>query len=62
MDLVLDFLANKSIPTSGKFIATGESKRGWTSMLITAADPRVVANIPIVYDLININEVSHHLI
>jgi len=54
MDIVQTFLASKNIQTNGKFVATGASKRGWTSLLITAVDPRVVANIPIVYDLINI--------
>lgn len=57
MDLVLSFLISKNLNTSGKFVASGSSKRGWTSLLITAVDSRVIGNLPIVYDLINMNEV-----
>lgn len=57
MDQVLKFLNVKKVRNSGKFIAAGASKRGWTSLLITAADNRVVANMPIVFDSINFIEV-----
>lgn len=59
MDLVLQFLTSVNTATNGKFIASGVSKRGWTSLLTTAVDSRVIANIPVVYDNININPVRN---
>lgn len=57
MDQVLKFLKAKKVRNCGEFIAAGASKRGWTSLLITAADDRIVANMPIVFDSINFIEV-----
>ena len=37
-----------------RFIISGSSKRGWTTDLVAAVDPRVVGIVPIVYDNLNI--------
>ena len=44
-----------------KFVVTGGSKRGWTTWLTAAADPRVEMMIPIVFDALNLDlHVQHH--
>ncbi len=43
-----------------KFVVTGGSKRGWTTWLTGAADPRVVAIIPLVIDVVNVRACSEH--
>lgn len=43
------------------FIVTGGSKRGWTSWLTAAVDPRVKAVAPIVFDALNLeSSLQHH--
>ena len=43
------------------FSVSGASKRGWTTWLVGAVDPRrVMTIIPIVLDLINFVSFSHH--
>lgn len=47
--------------TVDKFVVAGGSKRGWTTWLTGAVDPRVVGIIPIVIDVVNTNEsMLHH--
>lgn len=62
MDTVTAFLAT---PEGGerkidKFVVSGGSKRGWTTWLTGAVDPRVVAIIPIVIDILNVQKAKEH--
>lgn len=59
MDIVGDFLRTLNIGSSDKFIVSGNSKRGWDTWLITAIDKRVIASIPIVFDILNWNKVMN---
>lgn len=43
-----------------KFVVAGGSKRGWVTWLTGAVDPRVVAIIPIVIDVINFDTSFRH--
>jgi PhoPQ-activated pathogenicity-related protein len=56
MDAVTEFLAgDKGGKTFiKKFVVAGGSKRGWTTWLTGAVDPRVSAIIPIVIDVMNV--------
>lgn len=43
-----------------RFIVSGSSKRGWTTDLVAAVDPRVIGIVPIVYDNLNIPAQVQH--
>lgn len=44
-----------------KFVVAGGSKRGWTTWMTAAVDPRVVAMMPIVIDVLNVDvSMRHH--
>lgn len=64
MDAMTDFVATK-LPETGcqldYYTVAGASKRGWTTWLMNAVDPkRVVAIVPMVLDAIRFVEVMHH--
>ena len=63
MDAVQQFLASPrgGSRTIDDFVVSGASKRGWTTWLTAAADPRVSAIIPIVIDVLNVvPSMRHH--
>jgi PhoPQ-activated pathogenicity-related protein len=64
MDCVQELLASErgGKHAIDKFVVAGGSKRGWTTWCTAAVDPRVEAAIPIVIDVLNVNEsMKHHV-
>ncbi len=63
MDTVTSFCASKEggeVPVNS-FVVAGGSKRGWTTWTTAAVDKRVVAIVPIVIDLLNLEpSFIHH--
>jgi len=63
MDAVTQFVASDAGGASrtGRFVVAGGSKRGWTTWTTAAVDARVVAIVPMVIDLLNIEpSFIHH--
>ncbi|QDG49189.1 hypothetical protein FIV42_00075 [Persicimonas caeni] len=61
MDAVQDHMDGLDQPVDN-FVLTGFSKRGATTYLATAADPRVIAMAPGVFDFLNFRpQAAHHL-
>lgn len=61
LDAVQDYMAARGTPIE-RFVVTGFSKRGATTWLVGAADPRVVAIAPGVFDFLNFRpQARHHL-
>jgi len=63
MDAITELLASKEGGEAkvDKFVVAGGSKRGWTTWLTGAVDERVIAIVPIVIDVLNVNtSMKHH--
>jgi PhoPQ-activated pathogenicity-related protein len=63
MDTVTSFCASgeRGGVTVDKYVVGGASKRGWTAWTVAAVDNRVVAIIPVVIDLLNLQaSFDHH--
>ena len=60
MDAVQEFLSGSKDIRIDDFIVMGGSKRGWTTWLTAAVDPRVKAILPISADLLNLKEQFNH--
>lgn len=63
MDALTEVLATEDL---GKieveqFVVAGGSKRGWTTWLTAVADKRVIAIVPVVFDVLNMRKsMAHH--
>jgi PhoPQ-activated pathogenicity-related protein len=62
MDCIQEVLASQEGGglTIEKFVVAGGSKRGWTTWMTAAVDPRVVAIVPIVIDVLNVEPSMRH--
>ena len=54
MNALQEWSGKNGVTKIERFIISGASKRGWTTDLVAAVDPRVVGIVPIVYDNLNI--------
>jgi PhoPQ-activated pathogenicity-related protein len=62
MDAIQDILRKEWKEEATGFIVSGASKRGWTTWLTAAADPRVCAIAPMVIDTLNMRaQLPHQL-
>jgi PhoPQ-activated pathogenicity-related protein len=60
MDAVQQWAHRERKPEPTRFVVTGASKRGWTTWLTGASDPRVVAIAPMVIDTLNMKAQKAH--
>jgi PhoPQ-activated pathogenicity-related protein len=61
MDTITSITARSAHgPVVDRFVVGGSSKRGWTAWLTAAADKRVVAVVPVVIDVLNIEQSVEH--
>ena len=60
MDAVQDVMRREWNEEAKGFIVSGASKRGWTTWLTAASDPRVCAIAPMVIDTLNMTEQLPH--
>ena len=59
MDCIQEWSKKEGIPVE-KFVVAGGSKRGWTTWMTGATDHRVEAIVPIVIDVLNVDEQLFH--
>jgi len=59
MDCLQEWSAQQNAKIE-KFVVAGASKRGWTTWMIGATDPRVEAIVPIVIDVVNCEKTMQH--
>ncbi len=59
MDALQDWAATESLPRP-RFVVSGASKRGWTTWLSAAVDPRIIAIAPMVIPTLNMKEQNKH--
>lgn len=62
MDCIQELMASKEAGELAieKFVVAGGSKRGWTTWMTGASDPRVEAIVPIVIDVLNVEPSMRH--
>ena len=60
MDAVTAFVKQENGEAIEGFVVSGISKRGWTTWLTGAADPRVKGIVPMVFDSLNMGEQMKH--
>ena len=60
MDAAQEWAKKEGRPVPSKFVVTGASKRGWTTWLTGAVDPRVVAIAPMVIPTLNMKAQNKH--
>jgi len=60
MDAITEIAAEKANANVSQFMVSGASKRGWTTWLAAAADPRVKAIAPMVIDTLNMPAQTAH--
>ncbi len=59
MDVIQEISASENKPVD-RFVTAGGSKRGWTTWCIAIADDRIMAIIPIVIDMLNVEPSFNH--
>ncbi|HWX18365.1 MAG TPA: PhoPQ-activated protein PqaA family protein [Candidatus Binatia bacterium] len=59
MDAVQAFAGKEFAQKPARFVVSGASKRGWTTWLSAAVDPRVKAIAPMVIDMLNMKTQAH---
>ena len=60
MDATQAWAKDNGRPVPSKFVVSGASKRGWTTWLTGAEDPRVIAIAPMVIPTLNMRAQNHH--
>ena len=60
MDTITSLISQRTGSTVNKFVVGGTSKRGWTTWLTAAADPRVIGIVPVVIDVLNVQPSAEH--